>query len=167
MTVIEIADDQAARLKAKASAQGLTLKAWIEKLAEESPEGALQKPLKTGRGMLAKYGPAPSAEEIDENRREMFRGFAQDFLDDRRCCRYAHGLVSNLYDVTSLSKAAGDFIDHAAAAANQIVVSSITLAEIVYLIEKNRLPASAYTDLKAAIDDPGHVFKEAALTADS
>jgi hypothetical protein len=29
--------------------------------------------------MLAKYGPAPSAEEIDENRREMFRGLARDF----------------------------------------------------------------------------------------
>jgi hypothetical protein len=29
--------------------------------------------------MLAKYGTAPSAEEIDENRREMFRGFATDF----------------------------------------------------------------------------------------
>ena len=26
--------------------------------------------------MLAKYGPAPSAEEIDENRKDMFRGFA-------------------------------------------------------------------------------------------
>jgi hypothetical protein len=25
-------------------------------------------PLKAGRGMLAKYGPVPSAEEIDENR---------------------------------------------------------------------------------------------------
>lgn len=33
---------------------------------------------KTGRGMLAKYGPAPSTEEIDENRREMFRRFAED-----------------------------------------------------------------------------------------
>jgi hypothetical protein len=29
--------------------------------------------------MLAKYGSAPSAEEIDENRREMLRGFAEDF----------------------------------------------------------------------------------------
>jgi len=29
--------------------------------------------------MLAKYGTAPSAEEIDENRREMFHGFAKDF----------------------------------------------------------------------------------------
>lgn len=37
------------------------------------------RPLKTGRGLLAKYGPAPSAEEIDENRHDMFGGFAQDF----------------------------------------------------------------------------------------
>lgn len=28
--------------------------------------------------MPATYGPAPSAEEIDENRRDMFRSFAQD-----------------------------------------------------------------------------------------
>ena len=80
MTVIEIPDDQAAALKARAAAQGLTLKAWLGKLAEEeAPGGAPQKPFKTGRGMLSKYGPAPSAEEIDENRKDMFRGFAQDF----------------------------------------------------------------------------------------
>jgi hypothetical protein len=29
--------------------------------------------------MFAKYGPAPSAEEIDANRAEMFRNFALDF----------------------------------------------------------------------------------------
>jgi hypothetical protein len=29
--------------------------------------------------MWAKYGPAPSAEDIDENRREMFQNFAKDF----------------------------------------------------------------------------------------
>jgi hypothetical protein len=79
MTVIEIPDDQAAALKAKAAAQGLTLKAWLGKLAAESPVNSPRKPLKTGRGMLAKYGTAPSAEEIDENRKDMFRGFAQDF----------------------------------------------------------------------------------------
>ena len=38
------------------------------------------------------------------------------------------------------------------------------MAEIVHLIEKNRLPASAYADLKAAIAEPDHVFKEAPLT---
>jgi hypothetical protein len=77
MTVIEIPDSQAIVLKAKAAAQGLTLKAWLGKLAEEAP-AAPRKPLKTGRGMLAKYGPAPSAEEIDENRRDMFRGFGEN-----------------------------------------------------------------------------------------
>jgi hypothetical protein len=35
MTVIEIPDDQAAALKVKAAAQGLSLKAWLEKLAGE------------------------------------------------------------------------------------------------------------------------------------
>ena len=80
MTVIEIPDDQAALLKAKAAAQGLTLEAWLLKLAsDEVRAGISEKPLKTGRGMLAKYGPAPSAEEIDENRRDMFRGFAENF----------------------------------------------------------------------------------------
>jgi hypothetical protein len=76
MTVIEIPDDQAAALKARAAAQGLTLKAWLGKLAEEWRAATQQKPLKTGRGMLAKYGPAPSAEQIDANRKDMFRGFA-------------------------------------------------------------------------------------------
>jgi hypothetical protein len=79
MTVIEIPDDQAAALKARAAAHGLTLEAWFAKLAqEEAPASTPQEPFKTGRGMLAKYGPAPSSEEIDENRKDMFRGFAQD-----------------------------------------------------------------------------------------
>ena len=80
MTVIKIPDDEAAALKAKAAAEGLSLEAWLRKLAkEESTADTPEKPFKTGRGMLAKYGPAPSAEEIEENRRDMFRGFAKDF----------------------------------------------------------------------------------------
>ena len=75
---IEIPDHQAIALKAIAVARGLTLNAWLGKLAEEATETPLQKPLKTDRGMFAKYGPAPSAEEIDQNRHEMFQNFAQD-----------------------------------------------------------------------------------------
>jgi hypothetical protein len=75
MALIEIPDSQAVKLKAKAAQQGLTLTAWLGKLADEP---AARAPLKTGHGMLAKYGPAPSAQEIDENRREMFGGFAED-----------------------------------------------------------------------------------------
>ncbi len=52
------------------------------------------------------------------------------------------------------------------AAGNRVAVSSISLAEIVYLVEKKRLPANAYTDLKAALDDPDYVFKEASFTGD-
>lgn len=36
-------------------------------------------PFKTGRGMFAKHGPAPSTEDIDANRAEMFSRFAEDF----------------------------------------------------------------------------------------
>jgi hypothetical protein len=63
-------------LKAKAAAQGLNLKAWPGKLSGEAA-AAVPKPLKTGRGMSPEYGPAPSAEAIDENRKDMFRGFAE------------------------------------------------------------------------------------------
>jgi hypothetical protein len=36
-------------------------------------------PFKTGCGMFAKYGQAPSTEEIDANRADMFRNFGEDF----------------------------------------------------------------------------------------
>ncbi len=43
MTVIELPDEQAAALKAKAAAQGLTLTAWLKKLAApETPAGQLR-----------------------------------------------------------------------------------------------------------------------------
>jgi len=42
--------------------------------AEE--QGAL-KPKKSAHGLLAQYGPGPTEEEIDENRREMFSGFGE------------------------------------------------------------------------------------------
>jgi hypothetical protein len=77
MTMIQIPDDQAAVLKAIAAAQGLSLEAWLGKLARD--EAAVLKPKKSAYGLLAQYGPGPSAEEIDENRREMFHGFAEDF----------------------------------------------------------------------------------------
>jgi hypothetical protein len=77
---VEFSNEQVAVLKAKAAAAGLTIEDWLRKLAEqEVVTSGSPKPFTSGYGMLAKYGPAPSAEEIDENRREMFRGFAEDF----------------------------------------------------------------------------------------
>ena len=57
----------------------MTLQDWLHKLSEEPEPPVPGKPFTSGYGTLAKYGPAPSAEEIDENRREMFRGFGEDF----------------------------------------------------------------------------------------
>jgi len=77
-----------------------------------------------------------------------------------------HTALWYLFDDGRLSNAGGDFIDNSAAAGSQLAVSSIRLAEIVYLVAKNRLPTKAYADLKAALDDPDHVFKEAPFTVE-
>jgi hypothetical protein len=76
MTYIELTDHQAALLKARAAAQGLGLQAWLGKLAQEAE--ATPKPRKSAYGLLAEFGPGPSAEEIDTNRQDMFQGFAED-----------------------------------------------------------------------------------------
>jgi len=80
MTVIQLPDEQAAALIAKAAAQGLSLEDWLGKLAATATPAGEQrlKPKKSAYGLLAKYGPGPTEEEIDENRREMFHGFGED-----------------------------------------------------------------------------------------
>lgn len=77
-----------------------------------------------------------------------------------------HTALWYLYGDSRLSKRAKTFIDVAAAGVKKIAVSAISLAEIVYLVEKKRVPASAYHDLCSALSDPDHVFVEEALGAD-
>lgn len=72
-----------------------------------------------------------------------------------------HAALWYLLNNPSLSAAARRFMDDAAAAGDDILVSPISLAEIVYLVEKNRLPLSAYEDLKQAPSDPEYVIEEA------
>lgn len=74
-----------------------------------------------------------------------------------------HTALWYLFDDPRLSKTAGDFIDRAAVLRHNIAISSISLAEVVYLCEKNRLPASAYDDVIKALADPNHVFTEAVV----
>jgi PIN domain nuclease of toxin-antitoxin system len=76
-----------------------------------------------------------------------------------------HTALWHLFDDARLSAAAGAFISEAAAARRKIAISTIILAEVVYLIEKNRLPPSAYEELTQALADPEHVFTEAVFTA--
>ena len=65
-----------------------------------------------------------------------------------------------------LSSTARRFMDDAASAGDDIVLSPISLAEIVYLVEKGRLPASAYGELRRALDDLDFVLREAPLTGE-
>lgn len=80
---IQIPDALEAALQAKARAIGTSADGYVQNLLERdlSPVRAERQgpAFKTGRGILAQYGPAPSAEEIDANRAEMFQNFAKDF----------------------------------------------------------------------------------------
>jgi PIN domain nuclease of toxin-antitoxin system len=59
-----------------------------------------------------------------------------------------------------LSPAAKRSFDEAARSGDKIAISSISLAEVVYLVEKLRLPAVAFDDLVAALADQRHVLTE-------
>lgn len=48
----------------------------IDKILSDAPQASSgREPTHSLRGLLAKYGSAPSAEEIDQNRAEMFANF--------------------------------------------------------------------------------------------
>jgi PIN domain nuclease of toxin-antitoxin system len=75
-----------------------------------------------------------------------------------------HAALWYLSNDPRLSPSAGSFLDHASSSGYQVGISSISLAELVYLIEKKRLPASVYSDVEAALDDPAHMFTETPCT---
>lgn len=81
--VIDLPEKLEIALKLQASAHGVSAAGYVREVLERDLASSLgpqtaAAPLKTGRGMLAKYGQAPSAEEIDANRAEMFRYFGQN-----------------------------------------------------------------------------------------
>ena len=71
-----------------------------------------------------------------------------------------HTALWYLYADPRLSKSAREFIDSPVAQGLKIALSSISLAEVVYLVEKRRVAAGAYTDLSRVLNDPDHVFEE-------
>jgi PIN domain nuclease of toxin-antitoxin system len=75
-----------------------------------------------------------------------------------------HTALWYLFGDPRLSATAKAFIDRAAVDRSSIEISPISLAEIVYLLEKKRIPASALEDLEAALENENHVFKEAPFT---
>lgn len=79
---IDLPDELEAALLAEAHAQGVSADRIARRVLEKvlTPQIASpSRPFETGQGMLARYGPAPSAEEIDANRADMFRSFAEGF----------------------------------------------------------------------------------------
>jgi hypothetical protein len=78
--ILPLEPQKEAKLIAVAESKGMTadelVSQAIDKIIAEPPEAAAPKePTHSLRGLLAKYGPAPSAEEIDQNRTEMFVNF--------------------------------------------------------------------------------------------
>ena len=76
-----------------------------------------------------------------------------------------HAAIWYLFSDSRLGPAASDLIDATILAGNYIGVSAISLAEMVYLIEKGRIPARALDDILAAIADPRNVLREVPLDA--
>jgi plasmid stability protein len=85
--LIEVPDELATALKTQAHAHGVSPAGYVRVILERDLAQSLQTqsigpqsagiPFKTGRGILAKYGPAPSAQEIEANQAEIFRNFGE------------------------------------------------------------------------------------------
>ena len=76
-----------------------------------------------------------------------------------------HAALWYVFGDPRLSQPARAAFDQASNTRHKIAVSVISMAEIVYLMEKGRLVASAYADLKAALRDPEHVLEQAPVHA--
>jgi plasmid stability protein len=81
--MIELPEDLGTALKVHANAHGVSAAGYMREVLERDLALSLEAqspgvPFKTGRGIFAKYGQAPSAEEIDANRADMFRNFGED-----------------------------------------------------------------------------------------
>lgn len=71
-----------------------------------------------------------------------------------------HTIIWYLYNDTRLSPAARACIEEAAVTGDHIGISSITLAEMVYLVEKGRLDRAALTRLFTALEAADTVLVE-------
>ena len=77
---IEVPEELQGALQAQAKAAGLSMEAYVGSvLANVAGEATERKPLKSMLGMWAKYNIDLSAEDIDENRRDMFKNFGEEF----------------------------------------------------------------------------------------
>jgi PIN domain nuclease of toxin-antitoxin system len=71
-----------------------------------------------------------------------------------------HAVIWYVFGDKRLSTTARAFMDAAASNSQQIGLSAITFAEIVYLVEKGRVPADTLNQLLVLLDTPGSAFSE-------
>jgi PIN domain nuclease of toxin-antitoxin system len=71
-----------------------------------------------------------------------------------------HAALWYVFNDPRLSLSARQFIENAAVNGDSIGVSTITMIEVVYLIEKGRISSESFSRLAAALDDPRNVFIE-------
>jgi PIN domain nuclease of toxin-antitoxin system len=64
-----------------------------------------------------------------------------------------HTILWYLYDDPRLSGPAASALDAAELDGDQIAIASITLAEIVYLVEKGRIQQSSFERIASALED--------------
>jgi PIN domain nuclease of toxin-antitoxin system len=74
-----------------------------------------------------------------------------------------HAAIWYLFSDHRLGRTASAFIDETIGNGDHIGVSAISLAEMVYLIEKGRIPANALKDLHAATANPNAVLQHVPL----
>jgi PIN domain nuclease of toxin-antitoxin system len=74
-----------------------------------------------------------------------------------------HTVLWYLYNDSRLSAGAGTLLDATDAAGDQVAVSSIALAEMVYLIEKGRIDAKALDGVLTALNRPDAMLIEVPL----
>lgn len=74
-----------------------------------------------------------------------------------------HTAIWYLFSDPRLGRAASAFINATIINGDHIGLSAISLAEMVYLIEKGRIPAHTLDDVLAAIADPKAVLQQVPL----
>ena len=77
-----------------------------------------------------------------------------------------HAVIWYLFNNPKLSSRADKFISEAAATGDSIGLSSITLIEIVYLIEKGRISIETLTTIAQILRLPDGVFREIPVDLD-
>lgn len=77
-----------------------------------------------------------------------------------------HAVLWYLLDDKTLSATAYSLIDNAAISGAPTYVSSISLVEVVYLVERRRLPADAFDLLLKELNSSQPAFTVAALSTD-